>query len=181
MEFSLWARSRTLRNPRVQCRATSSRDRRPRRARGRQTRDLPLDNRRRHAPRPGGLCRRRSLSAGIDAADEWNAIRGLERRSSDVHRCRRDAGDLGPAGELLASSARHMCGPDRRAARGVAVFFAKIAPANSAPLNILTQRSSPNSGENRSLEFAFHDASKYAITGSRKIVWVDRHRCQPRS
>jgi hypothetical protein len=29
-------------------------------------------------------------------------------------------------GELLAGSARHTCGPDRRAARGVALFFARL-------------------------------------------------------
>ena len=48
----------------------------------------------------------------------------IEHRSSDVHRCRWDAGDLGLAGELLAGSPRHTCGPDHRATRGVAIFFA---------------------------------------------------------
>src|SRR5262245_20674485 len=167
--------SRTLRNPRVQCRATSSRGRRPRRARRGQTRNLPFDNRRRHAPRPGGGCRRRSLGAGIDAADGWNAVRCDEYRSSDVHRCRWGDGDLGPAGELLAGSARHTCGPDRRAARGVDVFFAKMAPADSASLYILTQRSSPTSGENRLIRISVHNHKNAHLTAALSYLglrWV---------
>ena len=79
-----------------------------------------------------GRYRRRSLRVGVDAADGWNAVRFTEHRSSDLHRCRWDTSDLSPAGELLAGSARHSCGPDRGAARGVAVFFAEVVPAVSA-------------------------------------------------
>lgn len=48
----------------------------------------------------GGRSRRHSRSSGVDAADAWNAVRCIKHRSNDVHRCRRDAGDRGPAGEV---------------------------------------------------------------------------------
>jgi hypothetical protein len=113
-------RSRSLRNPRVQRRTTSSRDRRPRRAWSKQTRDLSVDNRKRSASRAGGNRRRRSLGARTDAAYAWNAVRHLEQRSSDVHSRRWNARDLGGAGELLAGSPRHTRGPNHSVARGVA-------------------------------------------------------------